>query len=193
MYHDLLHPTVAVLPSPTSSAAALCVPSPSTFSAPPPPLRTTTIVHPRTTTPRRAPPTPAPPRPARHPRHRRSSYVSDAAATSPRTTRDCVQTPPYLSSSSPCSLLRLRAHIHSRATTGVPRRTPETRFGPLRFPSCPLRRTHLRARLRPRLLRAGSQMAFQSGVIMAAYFLSFTFPGYSFVFSWLLISRTIPP
>ncbi|KAJ7114447.1 hypothetical protein C8R44DRAFT_795661, partial [Mycena epipterygia] len=37
MQHDLLHPSVAVLRSPTSSAAALCVPSPSTFSAPPPP------------------------------------------------------------------------------------------------------------------------------------------------------------
>ncbi|KAJ7101671.1 hypothetical protein C8R44DRAFT_887882 [Mycena epipterygia] len=37
MHHDLLRPTIAVLRSPTSSAAALCVRPSSTFSAPPPP------------------------------------------------------------------------------------------------------------------------------------------------------------
>ncbi|KAJ7137076.1 hypothetical protein C8R44DRAFT_365384 [Mycena epipterygia] len=47
-----------------------------------------------------------------------------------RTARDCVQTPPCLSSTSPCSWLRLHARVHSRAPTGVPRRTPETRCCP---------------------------------------------------------------
>ncbi|KAJ7115036.1 hypothetical protein C8R44DRAFT_795209, partial [Mycena epipterygia] len=68
--------------------------------------------------------------PAPRPRRRCSSSVSRAAVTSPRPTRDYVQTPPYLSSPSPCSSRRLRARVHSRAPTGVPRRTPETRCRP---------------------------------------------------------------
>ncbi|KAJ7085583.1 hypothetical protein C8R44DRAFT_893872 [Mycena epipterygia] len=68
MHHDLLRPTVP----PTSSAAALCVPSPSTFSAPPPlsAHHHCCLYHPRSPC---SGYTSAPPRPARHPRRHCSS------------------------------------------------------------------------------------------------------------------------